>query len=298
MVTKKRVLSVYLRTRGKDLAGSLVLMLFGILSAAMGLKGFLLSSRFIDGGVTGISMLIAETTGTPLSILIFVINMPFLFLGYRRLGVTFAIKSATAITGLALCLAFVHFPDVTHDNLLTAVFGGFFIGVGIGLAIRAGAVLDGTEIAALLVSKRMQLLKVSDVILLLNVIIFTTALFFLGVESALYSILTYLAASKMIDFILNGIEHHTSITVVSSKGEAIRRAITDMGRGVTVYEGRSGYGKDGHINSPRDIIFTVATRLEIPAIKQRILSIDPSAFIVQHSVDDTTGGLIKRKGMH
>ncbi len=298
MVTKKRVLSVYLRTRGKDLAGSLVLMLFGILSAAMGLKGFLLSSRFIDGGVTGISMLIAETTGAPLSILIFVINMPFLFLGYKRLGITFAIKSATAITGLALCLAFVHFPDVTHDNLLTAVFGGFFIGVGIGLAIRAGAVLDGTEIAALLVSKRMQLLKVSDVILLLNVIIFTTALFFLGVESALYSILTYLAASKMIDFILNGIEHHTSITVVSSKGEAIRRAITDMGRGVTVYEGRSGYGKDGHINSPRDIIFTVATRLEIPAIKQRILSIDPSAFIVQHSVDDTTGGLIKRKGMH
>jgi uncharacterized membrane-anchored protein YitT (DUF2179 family) len=139
---------------------------------------------------------------------------------------------------------------------------------------------------------------VSDVILLLNVIIFTTALFFLGVESALYSILTYLAASQMIDFILNGIEHQTSITVVSSKGEAIRRAITDMGRGVTVYEGRSGYGKDGHINSPRDIIFTVATRLEIPAIKQRILSIDPSAFIVQHSVEDTTGGLIKRKRIH
>jgi uncharacterized membrane-anchored protein YitT (DUF2179 family) len=298
MVTKKRVLSVYLRTRGKDLAGSLVLMLFGILSAAMGLKGFLLSSRFIDGGVTGISMLIAETTHTPLSILIFVINMPFLFLGYKRLGITFAIKSAMAITGLALCLAFVHFPDVTHDKLLTAVFGGFFIGVGIGLAIRAGAVLDGTEIAALLVSKKMQLLKVSDVILLLNVVIFTTALFFLGVESALYSILTYLAASKMIDFILNGIEHHTSITVVSLKGEAIRRAITDMGRGVTVYEGRSGYGKDGHINSPRDIIFTVATRLEIPAIKQKILSIDPAAFIVQHSVDDTTGGLIRRKGMH
>src|SRR6202000_598940 len=199
MVTKKRVLSVYLRTRGKDLAGSLVLMLFGILSAAMGLKGFLLSSRFIDGGVPGISMLIAETTGAPLSILIFVINMPFLFLGYRRLGITFAIKSATAITGLALCLAFVHFPDVTHDNLLTAVFGGFFIGVGIGLAIRAGAVLDGTEIAALLVSKRMQLLKVSDVILLLNVIIFSAAALFLGIESALYSILTYFSASKMID---------------------------------------------------------------------------------------------------
>jgi uncharacterized membrane-anchored protein YitT (DUF2179 family) len=213
----------------KDLTRDFGLTILGILSAGMGLKGFLLSSRFIDGGVTGISMLIAETTGAPLSVLIFIINMPFLFLGYKRLGLSFALKSALAIGGLSLCLAFVHFPDVTHDKLLTAVFGGFFIGVGIGLAIRAGAVLDGTEIAALLVSKKTQLLKVSDVILLLNVIIFSAALFFLGVESALYSILTYLAASKMIDFILNGIEQYTGITVVSVQGEAIRKAITDMG---------------------------------------------------------------------
>ncbi len=298
MVTRRRVLGVYLRRQAKDLAGSFVLMIFGILSAGMGLKGFLLSSHFIDGGVTGISMLIYNTTGAPLSVLIFVINVPFLILGYKRLGVSFAIKSSVAITGLSLCLAFVYFPDVTHDKLLTAVFGGFFLGVGIGLAIKAGAVLDGTEIAALLLSKKTQMLKVSDVILLLNVIIFSAALFFLGVESALYSILTYLSASKMIDFILNGIEQYTGITVVSTKGEAIRRAVTKMGRGVTVYEGKSGYGKDGHINDPRDIIFTVATRFEIPSIKREILSIDPAAFIVQHSVDDTTGGLIKRKGMH
>jgi uncharacterized membrane-anchored protein YitT (DUF2179 family) len=298
MVTSKRVLSIYFRKRAKDLSGNFVLLILGILSAGMGVKGFLLSSKFIDGGVTGISMLLAEITGVPIAILIFVINVPFILLGYKRLGFSFAFKSASAIAGLSLCLAFVHFPDVTHDKLLTAVFGGFFIGVGVGLAIRSGAVLDGTEIAALLVSKRTQVLKVSDVILLLNVIIFTTALFFLGVESALYSILTYLSASKMIDFILNGIEQYTGITVVSIKGEAIRKAITDMGRGVTVYEGKSGYGKDGHINDTRDIIFTVATRLEIPSIKQRILKIDPAAFIVQHSVDDTTGGLIKRKGLH
>jgi uncharacterized membrane-anchored protein YitT (DUF2179 family) len=282
----------------KEITGNFVLMILGILSTGMGLKGFLLSSRFIDGGVTGISMLIAETTGVPLSVLIFIINMPFLFLGYKRLGVSFAIKSTIAIAGLSFCLAFVQFPDVTHDKLLTAVFGGFFIGVGIGLAIRAGAVLDGTDIAALLVSKKTQLLKVSDVILLLNVVIFSAALFFLGVESALYSILTYLAASKMIDFILNGIEQYTGITVVSIQGEEIRKAITDMGRGVTVYEGKSGYGKDGHINDPRDIIFTVATRLEIPSLKKKILKIDPSAFIVQQSIDDTTGGLLKRKGHH
>ncbi|WP_426670594.1 YitT family protein [Mucilaginibacter sp. McL0603] len=298
MVTRRRIISIYLRVKGKHVGGSFVLIILGILSAAMGLKGFLLSSKFIDGGVTGISMLTAEITGIPLSILIFVINIPFLILGYKRLGILFAVKSTMAIAGLSLCLAFVHFPDVTHDKLLTAVFGGFFIGVGIGLAIRAGAVLDGTDIAALLVSKKTQLLKVSDVILLLNVLIFSAALFFLGVESALYSILTYLAATKMIDFILTGIEQYTGITVVSVKGEAIRKAITKMGRGVTVYEGKSGYGKDGHVNDPRDIIFTVATRFEIPAIKREILNIDPAAFIVQHSVDNTTGGLVKRHGLH
>lgn len=271
----------------------------GILSASIGLKGFLLSSKFIDGGATGISMLIAETTHLPISVLIFVINAPFLYMGYRRLGLLFAIKSAIAIGGLALCLAFVHFPDVTPDKLLTAVFGGFFIGVGSGLAMRAGAVLDGTEIAAVLVSKRTQFLSVSDVVLLLNVIIFATAALFLGIESALYSILTYVAASKMIDFILNGFEQYTGITVVSTKSDVIRRVITQkLGRGVTIYQGKSGYGKDGQINDPRDIIFTVATRLEIPSIKQAILQIDPAAFIVQQSIDDTTGGLLKRKGIH
>jgi uncharacterized membrane-anchored protein YitT (DUF2179 family) len=278
---------------------NLLLVILGILSAGMGLKGFLLSSKFIDGGVTGISMLLADITGLPISILIFIINIPFLFLGYRQLGMSFAVKSALAILGLSLCLAFISFPDVTPDKLLTAVFGGFFIGVGIGLAIRGGAVLDGTEIAALLVSKKFQLLKVNDVILLLNVVIFSAAAFFLGIESALYSILTYLAASKMIDFILNGIDQYTGITIVSVKSEEIRKAITEnSGRGVTIYQGKNGYGKDGLINDPRDIIFTVATRLEIPSLKEEILNIDPAAFIVQQSIEDTTGGLLKRKGLH
>ena len=272
------------------------LVILGILSAGMGLKGFLLPSHFIDGGVTGISILLADVTHLPLPILIFIINLPFLFLGYRKLGIGFAVRSALAIGGLALVLAFIKFPDVTPDKLLTAVFGGVFIGAGIGLAIRGGAVLDGTEIAAVLVSKRTQIVRVSDVILTLNVFIFIAAIFVLGVEEGLYSILTYLSASKMIDLILNGLEQYTGMTVVSAKGEEIRMAITqNLGRGVTVYQGKSGYGKDGHINSPREIIFTVATRLEVPLIKREILKIDPSAFIVQQSVDDTTGGLLKKK---
>ena len=271
----------------------------GILSAGFGLKGFLLSSHFIDGGVTGVSMLIADLSAIPISVLIFVINVPFLWLGYKKLGLGFAVKSTIAIGLLSVSLVVIHFPDVTHDKLLTAVFGGVFIGTGSGLAIRGGAVLDGTEIAAVLVSKKTQLLKVSDFILLLNVLIFGLAAFFLGVEPAMYSILTYMAAAKMIDFILNGIEQYSGITVISTHSEAIRRAITiNLGRGVTIYQGKSGYGKDGHVNDPRDIVFTVATRLEIPSLKHTILSIDPKAFIVQQSVDDTTGGLLKRKGLH
>jgi uncharacterized membrane-anchored protein YitT (DUF2179 family) len=271
----------------------------GILSAAFGLKGFLLSSHFIDGGATGISMLIADVSPIPISVLIFIINVPFLWLGYKKLGLWFAIKSTVAIAFLGITLVVIQFPDVTHDKLLTAIFGGVFIGTGSGLAMRGGAVIDGTEIAAVLVSRKTQLLKVSDFILLLNVLIFGLAAFFLGVEPAMYSILTYMAAPKMIDFILNGIEQYSGITVVSIHSEAIRRAITvTLGRGVTIYEGKTGYGKDGHVNDPRDIIFTVATRMEIPSLKQTILRIDPKAFIVQQSVDDTTGGLLKRKGLH
>lgn len=271
----------------------------GILSAGFGLKGFLLSSHFIDGGATGIAMLVSDITHVSISILIFIINVPFLWLGYKKLGLQFAIKSTLAIGLLSIVVAVIQFPDVTHDKLLTAVFGGVFIGTGSGLAMRGGAVLDGTEIAAVLVSKKTQLLKVSDFILLLNVLIFSMAAFFLGVEPAMYSILTYMAAAKMIDFILNGIEQYSGITVISTHSEAIRKAITEtLGRGVTIYQGKSGYGKDGHINDPRDIVFTVATRLEIPSLKQTILGIDPKAFIVQQSIDDTTGGLLKRKGLH
>ena len=197
----------------------------GILSAAFGLKGFLLSSHFIDGGVTGVSMLLASVLRWLLYLSIPIINLPFIAAGYRLVGRAFAVKSALAMAGLTLCLAVVPFPDVTPDLLLTAVFGGVFIGAGIGLAMRGGAVLDGTDIAALLLSSRTPLLKVSDVILLLNIVIFGAAIFFLGVEPALYSILTYVAASKAIDFIVFGIEAYTGVTIVSDESEEIRRLI-------------------------------------------------------------------------
>jgi len=266
----------------------------GILSAGMGLKGFLLSSRFIDGGVTGISMLLADVAGLPLSIWILLINLPFVAVGYRQIGRKFALKSAVAITGLSVCLALVKYPDVTPDKLLTAVFGGFFIGAGIGLAIRGGAVLDGTEIAALLVSKTSHLFKVGDVILILNIFIFLAAAFFLGIESALYSILTYFAASKTIDFILHGIEEYTGITIVSVQSEAIRAAIlNDLGRGVTIYKGRGGFS-----DTEQDILYCVVTRLEIAKVRKIVDELDDTAFIVVQSISDAGGGLVKRRVVH
>jgi uncharacterized membrane-anchored protein YitT (DUF2179 family) len=177
-------------------------------------------------------MLLTEVLSLPLSWLILVLNLPFIALGYRQLGRAFAIRSAAAIVGLAVCLATVHFPDVTSDKLLTAIFGGLFIGAGIGLAMRGGAVLDGTEIAALLISKRSHLFRVGDVILALNIAIFLAAALVLGVEPALYSILTYVAASKTLDFILHGIEEYTAITIVSARSDAIRQRILGvLGRG-------------------------------------------------------------------
>ena len=271
-----------------------LLIVLGILSAALGLKGFLLSSHFIDGGVTGISMLLANVLGWQLAILIAVINVPFIALGYRVMGKGFAIKSILAIAGLALCLAFVKYPDVTPDKLLTAVFGGFFIGAGIGLAIRGGAVLDGTEIAALLISKSTHVLKVGDVILLLNVIIFAAAAFFLGIESALYSMLTYFAASKTVDFLLHGVDEHTAITIISDKSDDIRTAIIrDLHRGVTIYKGEGGMERVS-----QDILFCVVTRLEIGRVKTTAHEIDPTAFIVVYPLADVEGGVIKKLVSH
>jgi uncharacterized membrane-anchored protein YitT (DUF2179 family) len=275
------------------------LIVAGILSAAFGLKGFLLSSRFIDGGVTGISMLLSDILHLPLAIFIPVINLPFVAVGYRHIGRAFAIKSALAIAGLSVCLAFMKFPDVTPDKLLTAVFGGFFIGAGIGLAIRGGAVLDGTEIAALLVSRTSSLVNVGDVILILNVFIFLTAAFFLGIDSALYSILTYAAASKTVGFLLHGIEEYTAITIISTRSDEIKDVLVNqLNRGVTVVKGTGGLGSTGVAESEREILYCVVTRLEIGTIKSAVIEIDPAAFITTNALSDVHGGVVKKAIFH
>jgi uncharacterized membrane-anchored protein YitT (DUF2179 family) len=219
------------------------------------------------------------------------VNLPFLALGYRQMGAAFAARSALAIAGLAAAITFIPYPDVTPDLLLTAVFGGFFLGAGIGLAVRGSAVLDGTEIAALLISRRGDLLRVGDVILAFNVVLFSIAMLVLGVNEALYSILTYVAATRTLDFVLYGLDEHTAITIVSDEHAAIRAKITgDLGRGVTVYR---GYG--GMSGVERNILYCVVTRLEIGKVKRIVREFDPGAFVVYHPLTGAEGGIVKRR---
>ena len=275
-----------------------IFIIAGILSAGMGIKGFLLSSHFIDGGVTGVSMLLASLVNVPLPIWLLLINLPFIALGYRRFGRQFALKSTLAIAGLSLSLAVIPYPDVTPDLLLTSVFGGFFIGAGIGLAMRGGAVLDGTEIAAILISRSNHLLKVSDVILLLNVFIFGAAAFFLGINPALYSMITYFAASKTVDFIIHGIEEYTAVLIISQEHQLIREKIIQQGWGITVLKGQGGYGKHGNHQDVDSVLYSVITRLEISRLRSIVEEIDSDAFIIQYSVDDVAGGKVKSLPMH
>jgi uncharacterized membrane-anchored protein YitT (DUF2179 family) len=270
-------------------------ILLGVGAASFGLKGFLLPNKFLDGGVMGISLLTNVVTGINLSYLVVLINLPFVVIAYTQVSKKFAFRTLIAIGLLALALAWIEFPTITSDKLLIAVFGGFFLGAGIGLSIRGGSVIDGTEVLAIYSSKKTTL-TVGDFILILNIIIFSIAAYLISVETALYAILTYLVASKTVDFVVHGIEEYTSVMIVSEKSEEIKDAIINkLGRGVTVLKGKSGFGKKGHRSFDVDIIFSVVTRLELQRLKTEITKIDPEAFVVENSVNDIKGGMIKKR---
>jgi uncharacterized membrane-anchored protein YitT (DUF2179 family) len=279
----------------KGLFKDLSLIIIGIISAGFGLKGFLLENGFIDGGATGISLLITELFDTSLSVVLVLVNLPFMILGLRVIGKAFTIKALLAIIGLAIVVELVPYPSITNDKLLIAVFGGFFLGTGIGLSIRGGAVIDGTEVLAIALSRRLGL-SIGDIILIINVIVFSFAAWFLGIETALYAMLTYLSASKTVDFLLEGIEEYTGVTIVSIKPDEIREMIShQMNYGVTVYKGERGFGKSGDKHYDSSIIYSVLTRLEISRLKKEVHRIDPNAFMVMHSVKDTIGGMTKKR---
>lgn len=269
-------------------------VLVGVFSAGFGLKGFLLPNRFIDGGATGISLLLENITKVDLSFLLILVNIPFLILAAKTFSVKFAVRSIITITILALVVHYVEYPTITEDRLLIAVFGGFFLGLGIGMAMRGGSVIDGTEVLAIWLSKKMSI-TIGDVLLLINIIIFSFGAYILSIEIALYAILTYLSAAKTVDFVVDGVEEYVGVTIISERHRELREMIIGkLGRACTIYAGKGGYGGHGQ-SYDKDIIYTVVTRLELAKLHTEIDKIDENAFIIMGLVKDIKGGMIKKK---
>lgn len=270
----------------------------GVIMASIGLKGFLLPNNFLDGGAMGMSLLMKILTKIDLSLLIILVNLPFIILGARQISISFSIKSSLAILVLAILVHFITIPIITADKLLISIFGGFFLGAGIGLSIRGGAVIDGTEVLAISVS-RTSSLSVGDFIALFNIALFSFAILLTNIETAMYSMLTYLSASKTVDFIINGVEEYLGVLIISTKNEEIKKQITiELGRGVTVFKSDKGFGSRGIFDKESNILFCVVTRLEVTNLLLEIEKIDPDAFVVQHPVKDTKGGMIKKRPLH
>ena len=270
-------------------------VILGVLSASFGLEGFLLPNQFIDGGAMGIALIFRHLFDIPLSALVVLINIPFVILAFSTVSRSFAIRSIVAIILLALSLYFIPFPLITEDKLLIAVFGGFFLGLGIGLSIRGGAVIDGTEVLAVFINRK-TVLTVGDAIMIINIIIFGISAYVFSMEIALYAMLTYLAASKTVDFVIDGIEEYMGVTIISDFHEDIRMAILEkMGRGCTIYDGKKGFAMRGEPLESTNIVYTLVTRLELAKLKTEVDKIDPKAFLVMQPIKEARGGMIKKR---
>lgn len=271
----------------------------GILFCGFALKSFLVPNQFFDGGVTGISLLLHELYHFNIAYVIILANVPFIIMGAFQVGSTFAIKTSIAVIGLGICLLFVPYPQVTSDKLLVSIFGGVFMGIGVGLAIRGGCALDGIEVLALYTGKRISF-TVSEIILGINIIIFLIAAIDLGLPTALYSILTYYAASKTITFVIEGLEEYTGVTIISGQSEQIKeQLVMGLGRGITVYKGERGFLKESFdVSQPVDIVFTVVTRLELRRLNKIVRGIDAKAFVFTSVIKEAAGGVLKARARH
>jgi uncharacterized membrane-anchored protein YitT (DUF2179 family) len=274
-------------------------VLAGILSSGFALKGFLVPNGFFDGGVTGISLEIHEFYHLNIAYVIVIANIPLIIMGAFQIDKIFAIKTFAAILGLGLCLSFMPYPEITSDKLLVSIFGGVFMGIGVGLSIRGGCALDGIEVLALYTGKRVSF-TISEIILGINIIIFLIAAIFKGLPTALYSILTYYAASRTLNFVIEGVEEYTGVTIISGENEVIKaKLVNDMNRGITVYKGERGYLKNSFdIHHPVDIIFTVVTRLEVRRLRNMVHEIDPKAFVFTSTIKEAAGGILKKRARH
>lgn len=276
--------------------GNMLLIITGVSLAVLAMKGFMIPNHFIDGGVTGISILLHAMFNLNISLLVIGINIIFIYLGYKRIGKTFAVQTAIAIALLSVGLIFVNIKPITEDKLLIAIFGGILIGAGMGLVIRGGGVIDGAEVVAVF-TRRKTGFSNSEIIMLINSIIFGVAAFQFGIETTMYCIITYFTASRATDYVVDGIEEYTAMNIVSSQQEEVKSfLVNELGKGITVYKGERGY-LPGSFETKTDceIIVTIITRLEIKQIQDALLIIDPKAFIFVESIKEAAGGILKPK---
>ncbi|MBK6635721.1 MAG: YitT family protein [Chitinophagaceae bacterium] len=264
--------------------------------AVLAMKGFMIPNRFLDGGITGISILLHEIFHFNISILVIVLNLGFIYLGYRKIGKTFAVQTTIAVLLLAAGLLFIDIDPITKDKLLIAIFGGILIGTGVGLVIRGGGVIDGAEVIAVF-TRRKTGFSNSEIIMLINCIIFAVAALQFGIETAMYYIITYFTATRATNYVVDGIEEYTAMNIVSARQEEIKDfLVNELGKGITVYKGERGYLPGSFdIKTDCEIIVTIVTRLEIKQIQDSLMNIDPKAFVYVQSIKEASGGILKAK---
>jgi uncharacterized membrane-anchored protein YitT (DUF2179 family) len=271
-------------------------LVFGTGLAVLSMKGFMIPNKFLDGGITGISILLHEIFHVNISLLVIVLNVLFIYLGYRRIGKTFAVQTTIAVFLLALGLLFIQVPTFTNDKLLIATFGGFLIGAGVGVVIRGGGVIDGSEVVAVFTRRRTGLSN-SEIIMMFNTVIFFIAAIQFGLETAMYSVITYFTATRATNYVVDGIEEFTAMHIISGKHDEVKSLlVNDMGKGITVYKGERGYLPGSFdIKTDADIIVTIVTRLEIKQIQDAVSVIDPKAFMYVYGIKEASGGILKPK---
>lgn len=282
-----------------EIIQDIIFVIAGIFIASFALKEFLVPNHFFDGGITGISLLVHEIYHFELAIVIILFNLPLVIISYFSVGKTFAFKTFISVLLLGLCLTLLPTYSLTEDKLLISIFGGVFLGIGIGLVMRAGAALDGIEVFALYTLRRTSF-TITEIILGINILIFTIAALKVGIESALYSILTYFAATRTIDYVVEGLQAYTGVTIISAESEAIKyELVNSMGKGITVYKGERGFLPGNfEVSADCDIIFTVITRLELRKLNNLVRDIDPKAFIFANTIKEASGGVTKRRHKH
>jgi uncharacterized membrane-anchored protein YitT (DUF2179 family) len=275
---------------------NLLLILIGSSLAVLAMKGFMIPNRFMDGGITGISILLHEIFHINISFLVIVLNILFIYLGYQRIGKTFAVQTSLAVVFLSIGLLFIDIDPITKDKLLIAIFGGILMGTGVGLIIRGGGVIDGAEVIAVFTGRKTGFSN-SEIIMLINTLIFLIAALQFGIETAMYSIITYFTATRAINYVVDGIEEFTAMNIISSHEEEVKNLlVNEFGKGITVYKGNRGYLPGSfEIRTDCEIIVTIVTRLEIKQIQEAVIALDPKAFLYVYSIKEASGGILKHK---